>query len=48
VTPEDPGRGGALAGRPAIAAFPGFCGYIDVGALELYCERHGDGPSGAR
>jgi pimeloyl-ACP methyl ester carboxylesterase len=26
--------------RPAS---PSFCGYVDVGALELYCERHGDG-----
>jgi pimeloyl-ACP methyl ester carboxylesterase len=41
VTPEDPGRGGALAGRPARPASPGFCGYVDVGALELYSERHG-------
>jgi pimeloyl-ACP methyl ester carboxylesterase len=24
-------------------AAPGFRGYVDVGALELYCERHGDG-----
>jgi len=32
VRPEDPERSG-----------PGFCGYVDVGALELYCERHGDG-----
>ena len=24
-------------------ASPGFSGYVDVGALELYCERHGDG-----
>jgi pimeloyl-ACP methyl ester carboxylesterase len=24
-------------------ASPGFRGYVDVGALELYCERHGDG-----
>jgi pimeloyl-ACP methyl ester carboxylesterase len=24
-------------------AAPGFSGYVDVGALELYCERHGDG-----
>lgn len=24
-------------------ACPGFRGYVDVGALELYCERHGDG-----
>jgi hypothetical protein len=24
-------------------ASPGFCGYVDAGALELYCERHGDG-----
>jgi pimeloyl-ACP methyl ester carboxylesterase len=23
---------------------PGFHGYVDVGALELYCERHGTGP----
>jgi hypothetical protein len=22
---------------------PGFSGYVDAGALELYCERHGDG-----
>ena len=22
---------------------PGWRGYVDVGALELYCERHGDG-----
>jgi pimeloyl-ACP methyl ester carboxylesterase len=22
---------------------PGFRGYVDAGALELYCERHGDG-----
>jgi pimeloyl-ACP methyl ester carboxylesterase len=24
-------------------ASPGFRGYVDAGALELYCERHGDG-----
>ena len=24
-------------------ASPGFRGYVDVGALGLYCERHGDG-----
>ena len=24
-------------------ASPGFRGHVDVGALELYCERHGDG-----
>jgi pimeloyl-ACP methyl ester carboxylesterase len=41
--PEDPERGGALAGRPAIPASTSFHGYVDVGALELYCERHGDG-----
>ena len=41
--PEDPERGGALADRPAILASPGSCGYVDAGALELYCERHGDG-----
>jgi pimeloyl-ACP methyl ester carboxylesterase len=41
--PEDPERGGALAGRPAIPASPSSCGYVDAGALELYCERHGDG-----
>jgi pimeloyl-ACP methyl ester carboxylesterase len=23
---------------------PSFHGYVDVGALELYCERHGNGP----
>jgi pimeloyl-ACP methyl ester carboxylesterase len=22
---------------------PSFHGYVDVGALELYCERHGNG-----
>jgi pimeloyl-ACP methyl ester carboxylesterase len=40
--PEDPERGGALAG-PATPGSPGFRGHVDVGALELYCERHGDG-----
>jgi pimeloyl-ACP methyl ester carboxylesterase len=24
-------------------ASPGFRGYVDTGALQLYCERHGDG-----
>jgi pimeloyl-ACP methyl ester carboxylesterase len=28
---------------PEDPAIPGFRGYVDVGALELYCERHGDG-----
>lgn len=26
-----------------IPVSPAFRGYVDVGALELYCERHGDG-----
>jgi len=43
VTPEEPERGRALADRPTIPASPSFHGYLDVGALELYCERHGDG-----
>jgi pimeloyl-ACP methyl ester carboxylesterase len=41
--PEDPEHGGAPGDRPAIPASPSFHGYVDVGALELYCERHGDG-----
>ena len=42
--PENPKRGGALVERPALLASPSSCGYVDAGALEMYCERHGDGP----
>jgi pimeloyl-ACP methyl ester carboxylesterase len=43
MMPENPKPSGALDERLAIPVDLAASGYVDVGALDMYCERHGDG-----